>query len=514
MPRPHISMRKIRDVLRLRFGEGLSLRQVSASLGIPFTTVSDHVRRAKAAGLGWPLPDDLDDDALEARLFAPAGGAPGPRPMPDWQKIHLELRRPHVTLMLLWHEYKETFPDGYAYSQFAERYKRWRRHLDVVMRQSHKAGEKLFVDYPGATIPIYDERSGEVVFGAELFVAVLGASSYIYAEATRSQELLHWVTAHVHAFEYMGGCPAVVVCDNLRSGVNRPHRYEPDVNATYSEMAAHYNVAIIPARSYRPRDKAKAESGVLVAERWIIARLRHQRFTSLAEANTEIRRLLEWVNARPFKKLDGSRQILFETIDRPALRPLPPTRYEFATWRKAKLNIDYHIEVRADRHYYSVPYRLVGEVVEVRLSAATVEVYFRHRRVASHVRRYRPGYTTDPAHMPESHRRHAEWTPSRLVSWAEKSGPSTAQLAEAIMAARPHPEQGFRSCLGIIRLGNRYGTERLEAACSRALAVRSYNYRSVESILRTGLDRKPPPDHGPVRTHPSHDNLRGPDYYQ
>jgi len=514
MPRPHISMRKIRDVLRLRFGEDLSLRQVSASLGIPFTTVSEHVKRAKAAGLGWPLPADLDDGALEARLFTSAAPAASPRPQPDFQRIHLELRRPHVTLMLLWHEYKETFPDGYAYSQFAELYRRWSRHLDVVMRQSHKAGEKLFVDFPGAQIPIYDQRSGEVAFSAELFVAVLGASSYIYAEATRSQELLFWVNAHVHAFEYIGGCPAIVVCDNLRSGMTRPHRYEPDVNATYAEMAAHYNVAIIPARSYKPRDKAKAESGVLVAERWIIARLRNEHFTSLAEANTEIARLVEWINVRPFKKLDGSRQSLFEALDRPALRPLPATRYEFATWRRAKLNIDYHVEVRADRHYYSVPYRLVGETVEVRLSAATVEIFFRHRRVASHVRRYRPGYSTDPAHMPESHRRYATWTPGRIISWAEHTGPATAKLAEAIMAARPHPEQGFRSCLGIIRLGDKYGTDRLEAACSRALAVRSFSYRSVESILRSGLDKKPLPDDGPARTHPSHDNLRGPDYYQ
>jgi len=514
MPRPHISMRKIRDLLRLKFGEGLSLRQVSASLGIPFTTVSDHVRRAQAAGVGWPLPEGLDDDALEALLFASAAPAAGQRPQPDFQRIHLELRRPHVTLMLLWHEYKETFPDGYAYSQFALLYRRWSRHLDVVMRQSHKAGEKLFVDFPGAQIPIYDARSGEVAFSAELFVAVLGASSYIYAEATRSQELQYWVAAHVSAFEHLAGCPAIVVCDNLRSGVTRSHRYEPDVNATYAEMAAHYNVAIIPARAYRPRDKAKAESGVLLAERWIIAALRNRRFTSLGEANLEIARLLAWINARPFKKLDGSRQSLFETLDRPALGPLPADRYEFATWRSAKLNIDYHVEVRSERHYYSVPYRLVGEVVDVRLSATTVEVFYRHRRVASHVRVYRPGYSTDPAHMPESHRRHAAWTPARIIAWAQHTGPATAKLAEAIMAARPHPEQGFRSCLGIIRLGDKYGSDRLEAACERALAVRSFSYRSVESILRAGLDKKPLPDDGPARTHPSHDNLRGPEYYQ
>lgn len=515
MPRPHISMRRVRDVLRLRFGEGLSLRQVSASLGIPFTTVSDHVRRAAAAGLGWPLPDDLDDVALEVRLFAAAAAPEGRRPEPDWPKIHIELRRPHVTLMLLWHEYKETFPDdGYAYSQFCELYRVWRRHLDVVMRQTHRAGEKLFVDFPGRQIPIYDDKTGEITLHAELFVAVLGASSYLYAEAFASQELLYWVTGHVHAFEFFEGCPAIVVCDNLRSGVTRPHRYEPDVNATYQEMATHYSVAIIPARSYKPRDKAKVEAGVLLAERWIMARLRNEHFTSIAEANEAIDRLVEWVNARPFKKIDGSRRSLFEEFDRPALRPLPLTRYEFATWRRAKVNIDYHVELRADRHYYSVPYRLVKETVDIRVSAATVEVFFRHRRVASHVRSYSPGYTTDPAHMPESHRRHAQWTPSRIVSWAAKTGPATAKLTETIMAARQHPEQGFRSCLGIVRLGDRYGQERLEAACARALFAKAHTYRSVESILQKGLDRQPLPADAPGRTHPSHDNVRGPDYYQ
>lgn len=513
MPRPHISMRKIRDALRLSLHEGLSLRDVAASLQMPFTTVGDHVRRAKAAGLSWPLPEGLDDVALEALLFAVAAPVRA-RPVPDWGRVHVELRRPQVTLMLLWLEYKEVSPDGYGYSQFCELYRRWQRRVDVVMRQEHKAGEKLFVDFPGRRIPIYDDKTGEVAFEAELFVAVLGASSYLYAEALRSQELLHWVAGHVHAFEALGGCPAIVVCDNLRSGVTRPNRYEPDVNATYQEMAAHYGVAVIPARSYKPRDKAKVEAGVLLAERWVMARMRNERFTSLGEANAEIARLVGWVNDRPFKRLAGSRRVLFEELDRPALRPLPADRYTFATWRRAKVNIDYHIEVRADRHYYSVPYRLAGEAVDVRLSAATVEVFQAHRRVASHARRFTPGYSTEAAHMPESHRRHGEWTPSRVVAWAAKTGPATAKLAEAVMAARRHPEQGFRSCLGIVRLAQRYGADRLEAACERALAVRAHSYRSVESILRSGLDRQPLPAESPPRAHPDHDNLRGPEYFQ
>ena len=354
MPRPRIAMRKIREVLRLALGEELSRRQASAASGVPLSTVNDYLGRAASAGLKWPLPDDLDDAGLEALLYPPVVASVVTRPVPDWQWVHTELRRKGVTLQLLWVEYREAHPDGYGYSQFANLYRQWRGQVDVTMRQSHKAGEKLFVDFPGNTVPVWDRRTGEVALRAELFVAVMGASSYLYAEAFPSQELLYWVTAHVHCFEALGGCPAIVVCDNLRSGVTRPHRYEPGVNATFAEMAGHYGVAVIPARAYKPRDRAKAESGVLLAERWIIARLRDRRFWSLTEANAAIGACVAEINARPFQKLDGTRRLLFEQLDRPALRPLPATRYEFATWHKARVNIDYHIV--ADRHYYSVPY--------------------------------------------------------------------------------------------------------------------------------------------------------------
>jgi transposase len=507
-------MRKVRDILRLAWGQGLSRRQVGASLGIPFTTVADHLRRAAEAGLTWPLPEGLDDTALEALLFKQEPAPPAEtRPLPDWNRIHTELRRPGVTLMLLWVEYKEALPDGYAYSQFCHHYRTWRGRLDLVMRQDHRAGEKCFVDFPGQRLPIYDRRTGEKAFSAELFVAVLGASNYLFAKAVRSQELSCWVGAHVDAFEFFGGTPAIVVPDNLRSGVKRPHRYEPEINATYQEMAAHYQVAVIPARSKKPRDKAKVEAGVLLAERWILARLRNRRFYSLAEANEAIAALVDVINDRPFKKLPGSRRQLFEEIDRPAMRPLPPTRYEFARWRiGVKVNIDYHIEFAG--HYYSVPYQLVGRRVDVRSTNSVVEVFCAGRRVASHL--FSPvkgAHTTDPAHMPQAHRRHAEWTPSRIVTWAKRTGPATAALAEAIMAARPHPEQGYRSCLGIIRLADRYGAARVEAACGRALAARALSYRSVESMLRHGLDAQPLEERHLVRPHPRHANLRGATYY-
>ena len=349
---------------------------------------------------------------------------------------------------------------------------------------------------------------------AELFVAVLGASNYLHAEAVASQELAHWVMAHAHAFEAFGCVPEIVVCDNLRSGVRSAHRYEPEINATYQEMAAHFGVAIIPARSKKPRDKAKVEAGVLLAERWILARLRNRRFYSLAEANAAIAELVRWINDRPFKKMPGSRRQLFEELERPVMRPLPATRYEFAAWRVGlKVNIDYHVE--ADGHYYSVPHQLVGQRVDVRLTTTAVEVFHRSRRVASHLRSYLRGrHTTDPAHMPDSHRRHAEWTPSRIVDWAAKTGPNTARLCEAILEARPHPEQGYRSCLGIIRLADRFGAERLEAAADRALSARALSYRSVESILRHGLDSQPLGETRPLRSHRRHSNLRGPNYYR
>lgn len=502
-------MRKIRDVLRLRLGEGLSLRQTALSLSMPLTTVAECVKRARAAGISWPL--ELDDDALERLLFHVPTPTRAAHLEPDFALVQRELRQKGVTLQLLWLEYRETHHDGYGYSQFCHLYRTWRRQRDVVMRQDHKAGEKLFVDFPGLTIPIYDERDLTLSYRAELFVAVLGASNYLFAEALRSQALEHWVGAHVSAFEFFGGCPEIVVPDNLRSGVTKANRYEPDLNATYQEMATHYGVAIIPARPYKPRDKAKVEVGVQVVERWIIAALRKRRFTSLSQLNETILDLVEAVNQKPFKKLEGSRSSHFAEIDFPALRPLPEERYEFALWRGAKVNIDYHVEV--ERHYYSVPYQLAGQVVEVRLTSSTVEVFFKHQRVASHLRNYQKGrHATESAHMPDSHRRYLEWSPSRIVAWAQKNGPETAAFVDALMASRPHPEQGFRSALGIMRLAKKYGPARVEAACERALHVKSFSYKSVASILQHGLDQQPLRT-GITRAHPAHSNIRGPNYY-
>jgi transposase len=509
MPRPHTTMRKVREILRLRWGEKMSLRDVAAVLAMPHATVALYVRRALDAGLTWPL-GDLDDDALERLLFTPTPVAPT-REAPDYAYLQRELRHKGVTLQLLWDEYRENDPGGYGYSQFCKLYAQWRGRIDVVMRQDHLAGEKLFVDFPGLTIAVYDEVTMEVLYRAELFVAVMGASNYLYAEALRSQALEHWVNANVHCFEFLGGCPAILVSDNLKAAVTKASRYEPDVNATFQEVGAHYGVAIIPARPYRPRDKAKVEVGVQIVERWIMARLRKERFTSLAALNERIADLIEFANLKPFKKLEGSRASMFEEIDRPALRPLPEEPYEFASWKKAKVNIDYHVEV--ERHYYSVPYQLAREVVEVRLSATTVEMFFKNKRVASHLRRYDRGrHSTETAHMPDSHRRYLEWTPGRIVAWANKNGPSTGEFIDELLLSRPHPEQGFRSALGVMRLAKKYGPARLEAACARALALRSFSYSSVASMLQHGLDQRPLAT-GSIRAHPVHANIRGPNYY-
>jgi transposase len=506
-------MRKIREILRLILGEGHSRRAAATASGVPIATIADQLARARRAGLGWPLPDDMDDARLEARLFARPEAPPSAgRPLPDWPTVHRELKRKGVTLQLLHMEYKADHPDGYQYTQFCRLYRTWRGHLDVVMRQEHRAGEKLFVDFAGQTIPITDPATGEV-WQAQLFVAALGASSYTYAEALASQALPDWIAAHVHAFTFYEGAAAIIVPDNLKAGVTRAHRYEPGINRTYEEMAAHYRAAIIPARSGRPRDKAKVESAVLVATRWVVAALRHRTFFSLAEANAAIAERIAWLNARPFRKLPGSRRELWETIDRPALRPLPAVPYEYAVWQHATVHIDYHVEV--DHHWYSVPFQLVGQPCDIRITAGVVEVFHRGRRVASHPRSARRRhFTTVLGHMPGSHRRHAEWTPARIVAWAERSGPSTAALVAEIMASRPHPEHGFRSCLGIMRLGKRYGDERLEAAAARALAIRALSFRSVESILKAGLDGQPLPGSEPVLSIGDHANVRGPGYYE
>ena len=514
MARRRLSMRKIKEVLRLKWDHNLSNRQIATSCSVSHSTVTEYLIRAKQAGLSWPLPDELDDAALENLLFAKTQRhASAQRNMPSMEYLYHELRRKSVTLQLLWYEYKQANPEGYQYSQFCKLYRGWAKKLDVSLRQEHRAGEKLFVDYAGQSLPIVDPVTGEIT-EAQIFLATLGASNYTFAEATLARDLPSWISSHVHAFEFFGGIPEILVPDNLKTGVTNPCRYEPDINPTYQDLAQHYGITVIPTRAGKPKDKAKVESAVLFAERWILAALRNHTFFSVQELNKAIAQRLGDLNNRRFQKLNTTRRELFESLDKPALKALPDRRYEYAEWRKARVNIDYHIEL--DRHYYSVPYQLIKEQVDVRLTATTVEVLLRNRRVATHARSYQKGgFTTLPEHMPRSHQRYLEWTPSRLIRWAGKTGPHTEKLIAHILEGRAHPQQGFRSCLGIMRLGKHYSPERLEAACARAICIKAHSYRSVESILKKGLDQQDWLfDQAQRITRPiNHPNIRGRHYY-
>lgn len=504
-------MRKIKELLRLR-AEGLSVRQMAASLGVPRSTVADYVRRIEEAGLSWPLADGVDEDAVLIRLFGEDGALSGRRPIPEWAHVHSERKRPGVTLQLLWLEYKADHPDGYQYTQFCEYYHRWRKRLDPVMRQVHKAGEKVFVDYAGQTVPVVDPATGEVR-EAQIFVGTLGASNYIYTEATWTQSLPDWIGSHVRMYEDFGGVPTLTIPDNVKAGVHHACYYEPDLNRTYHDMATHYNTVVLPTRVAKPRDKAKTETGVQIVERWCIAPLRNHTFFGLGELNRALRLKRDAVNDRPFQKLLGTRRELLATLERSQLRPLPATRFEYYESKKARVNIDYHIQVAG--HFYSVPYTLVREEVDVRLAARTVEVLHRGKRVAAHVRSFvKGGYTTDPGHRPKSHQRHLEWSPSRLIRWGGTIGPRTGTLVQQILESKPHPEQGYRACLGIMRLARRYGSERLEAAAKRALDCRTIAYRSVKSILEHSLDQVSPDESEIQLTLPTgHAHVRGPAYY-
>jgi transposase len=512
MATDRLPMRHIREILRLKWSLKRSHRETARSLGISAGAVASVLSRATAVGLTVEALEGLTDDALEQRLYGPKIAGHARRPLPDPTWIHTELRRAGVTLELLHLEYLQQHPDGYRYSAFCRAYREWLGRQRLSMRQVHKAGDKLFVDYSGKKPEIVDPTTG-AVRPVELFVAVLGASNYTYAEATETQRSADFVASHSRALEYLAGVPAAIVPDQLKPGVRDACRYEPILQRTYEEWAAYYGTVILPARPARPRDKAKVEVAVQVAQRWILARLRHETFFSLAALNARIRELLAELNARPMKGYDGqSRRDLFLRFDQPALRALPAERFVYTEWRQARVNIDYHIDV--EHHLYSVPHRLIHQTVDVRLSATTLEVFHRGTRIWVHRRSHHTGFTTIPEHMPHAHRAHLEWSPSRLMRWGATVGPHTAVLVEQILASRPHPEQGYRSCLGLLRLAKQYGPERVEAASRRAVAVGARSYRHVEAMLKHGLDRVPldPTESSPPR--PDHGNLRGPAYYQ
>ena len=508
-------MRKTREILRLKFELDLSDRQVSKSTQIARSTISDYLRRCVVSGLSWPLPVGMSDADIEARLFPPRPALPDAlRPTPDWAMVNREMRRKGVTLFLLWQEYKANHPEGFLYSWFCDHYREWAGKLDAVMRQEHLAGEKCFVDYCGKTMPVTDRHTGEIC-QAQIFVGVMGASNYTYAEATFSQTLPDWLGSHIRMLEYFGACPEILVPDNLKSGVSKTCRYEPDINPSYTDFANHYMIAVIPARSKKPRDKAKVENSVLVVTRWVLACLRNQVFFSLAELNTAIRELLTRLNQRAFKKLAGCRETLFRTLDYPAMRPLPAEHHIFSEWKKVRMGLDYHVDINDD-HYYSAPYKLIGKELDVNFSEYVVEILYRGERVASHARLHvgDKKHSTVKAHMPEGHSKMAEWTPERIVNWGASVGVHTSKLIEALIQRKSHPQQAFRAAAGIIRLGKEYGNGRVEAACRRAFVTNAISYTSVNSILKHRLDELPLPQDSPQSSLPLfHDNIRGPGYF-
>lgn len=512
MATERLSMRKIREILYLKWVGDRRNRQIAESLHVSVGKVSQVVQRATAAGLDWAHAETLSEAELEVTVYGTTARTRRV-PLPDPKYLNAELRKAGVTLLLLHLEYLEQHPDGYRYTQFCDHYRRWLKTRGLVMRHVHRAGEKMFTDFAGKKPHWVDPMTGEA-HEAELFVAALGASNYTYAEAVDSQKVGDWIGCHTRAVEYFGGCAQVVVPDQLKSGVTRSCRYEPEIQRTYEEWSHHYGTVIIPARPARPRDKAKVEVAVQVVERWILARLRHHSFFSLAALNARIRELLDDLNARPMRHYGQSRRERFESLDRPALKALPEQRFVYAEWKTVGVNIDYHVVV--DHHFYSVPFALVRLNLDARISIATVEVFHKGERVAAHARSLvRGGFTTNPAHMPKAHQKHLEWSPARLVTWARKVGPYTAMLVEAILNDRPHPEQGYRSCLGLLRLARVYGAERLEVACACSLNVRARSYRHVESILKNSLDRiAPRTTDVPAQHSAEHENLRGKTYYQ
>jgi transposase len=466
MPAKEVSMRKIKEVLRLHFDAKLSQHQIAKSLSLSVGVVNKYLQRFQATGIVWPLPAALEDEAvLRARLQVPAAPSPVKTPALDFSYLHQELKRKGVTLQLLWEEYCQGIAQPLSYSHVCLQYRQWRSQQPKSMRQTHKAGDKCFIDYAGQTMDIIDPDTGEIR-PAQIFVGVLGASNYTYAEATWTQQLPDWINSQQRMLEFFGGVPALLVPDNLKSGIHKACRYEPDVNPTYMQFVEHYGTAVLPARPYKPKDKAKVEVGVQIVERWILAKLRHQTFVGLHELNQAIRALVAQLNQKPFKRLPGTRQSVFESVEKSSLRSLPVQRYEYRTYKLARVNMDYHIELEG--HYYSVGHTYCKKQVELWYTQTIVECYYQGRCIAKHVRSYQQGgHTTIPEHMPKAHRKHLEWTPGRFMNWAKQIGPYTLQLVQHLLENRPHPEQGYRSCLGLLNLAKRYGEQRLEKACER-----------------------------------------------
>lgn len=502
-------MSKITEVLRLKFDTKLSNRNVAHCLKIGAATVSDILARFRQAKIDWPLPEDMTEVILEERLY-PSKKSSAMKAQPDFSAIHQELKRKGMTKLLLWQEYLEDNPiNAYKYTQFCTLYQRWRKKQKRSMRQLHAAGEKLFIDFCGPTVPIVHPETGEIR-KAQIFVATLGASNFTYIEACESQKQESWLMAHVNAFEFLGGIPELLIPDNLRSAVTKADRYEPILNENYLKLARHYGTAIMPARPYKPKDKAKAENAVLIVERWILMRIRKQTFHSIASLNKALKELLAELNLRPFRHLPECRQTLFDKLDKPALKALPNYRYEYVDHHHAKVGVDYHVFYK--KHAYSVPHMYVKERVTMEVSARLVRIYHKNKCITQHPRKNEQGgFSTIAEHMPLSHQKQ-HWSPEQLLHWGSGIGPGTRAFVEQLLIGKEHSEQAYRACLGLLNLERLYTSERLDKACQSALLHGYPDYQTVQNLLKNKLENQPPePKEETQSIH--HRNLRGSTYY-
>ena len=510
-----ISMLKIKEVLRYKYEAKLSARKISRALNISHTVVNDYIKRFEALSLEYKILMEMSDKEIVSKLFD-VSSKPSKYPIPDWSKIHQDLRSKIVTLELLHEEYRKDYPDGhYGYTWFCNQYKAYAKKLSPSMRQIHKAGEKVFIDFSGVRQAIADPRTGEISY-AEIFVAVLGASGYPFVIAVPSQKKADFIHAHNAMFKAFGGVPELLVPDNLKSAVTRADRYEPDLNPDYEKLAVHYSTAIMPARGFKPKDKSLVENGVKLVQRWLLARLRHETFYSIVQLNSRINELMPLYRNKKMKRLGVSRQELFDTIDKPALQLLSVNEYEYKEFKLLKVSIDYHIQL--DHVLYSVPYQLIHKKVEVWFSSKMVSVYFEGKEVATHPRLYKRGaYSTQKVHMSSAHQKYLEWSPGRIMNWGLTIGKYTSKLLQTIMERKPHPEMGYRSCLGVMRTFEKHkekgmSEEQLDDIAAYALHTQKYRLKQIKALLQT--PNKEIEEETATALLGNHENLRGSSYYE
>lgn len=513
MPRKRISMNKIRELIRLHEVAKLGQRAISRALSISRPVVKDYITKFEKTGLSYQAISKMDDDTLLQTITdtVRVNNDRYNTLQQQFDTISKELKRTGVTLERLWHEYRQQHPDGYSYSQFCYHYQVWRNSSELTMHISHKAGDKMFVDFAGKKMEIVDKHTGEVT-EVEIFIAVLGASQYTYVEAVASQKKHDWIQANRNAFYFFDGVPQAIVPDCLKSAVNKYDTYEPEINPEYADFARYHQTAILPARPVHPKDKALVEGAVRIVYTRIYAALRNQIFHTITDLNNAIHKELQIYNTIPMQRLNTSRKQLFDEIEKKTLNALPPEKYELRTFKSLKAQFNYHVYLSEDKHYYSVPYRYRGKQLTVMFTPSIVEIFYKNNRIAIHKRNPAPnGYSTITEHMPKQHRQYSEWSPQRFINWAAKIGTHTETVIRTILAGKKHPEQAYKTCMGILKLADKYSSDRLNNACEKAIEFNYTSYKGVKYILEKNLDNY---QNELFQSHPEHINIRGQEYYQ